>query len=186
MINDQFFQDSEVPIVAPTDQALSRVRDLVRRQQELEKLIDHLENELKVAKEDLIQVQENDLPTALQEYGLTSFTLNDGSRISIRQEYYSTIKDEHRGAAFSWLEDHGHADLIKHDVVMSFTKGQDEYAQAAMDLLKQNNLLYHDKKHVHPQTLRAFVREQIEAGKELPLDTFSVHVRQVARIQKEK
>lgn len=184
-ISDQFLADAEAPQL-PADASLSRVRNLVERQTQLASLIAHLEAELKAAQQDLQQVQEVDLPSALQEYGFSDIRMTDGSRVTIKQEYYATIKEEKKSDAFRWLEHNGHADLIKHDVTLSFTRGQDEYANQAMELLKENNLPFVDKRHVHPQTLRAFVREQIENGKELPLETFSVHVRQVAKIQKEK
>ncbi len=181
----QMFEDAQTPIV-PNDSALGRVQGLVQAQLDLEDRIRALEAELKQSKEDLVDVQENQLPSALQQYGMTDIIMKDGSRISIRQEYYATIKEEYRAAAFDWLINNGHADLIKHDITTSFTKGQDDEAKQVMELLQDNNVDFVDKKHVHPQTLRAFVREQVEDGKPIPLETFSVHVRQVAKIQRER
>ncbi len=181
----QMFEDSQ-NLIVPKDAALGRVQSLVQAQLDLEDRIRALEAELKQSKEDLVHVQENELPSALQEYGMTDIIMKDGSRISIRQEYYATIKEEYRAAAFDWLINNGHADLIKHDITTSFTKGQDDEAREVMELLQDNNVDFVDKKHVHPQTLRAFVREQVEDGKPIPLETFSVHVRQVAKIQRER
>jgi hypothetical protein len=179
-----FLSDAESAV--PPDEGLTRVRDLVEEQRRLEVFIEHLESELSLAKGALEKVQEEDLPAVLQEFGLSEMKLSDGTKIVVKQEYYATIKEQHRNAAFAWLEANGHGDLIKHDVSLSFTKGQDEYAKKAMDLLADEGFSYHDKQQVHPQTLRAFVREQIEAGRELPMEEFSVHVKQIAKLNKEK
>ncbi len=182
---DQFLEDSEVPVI-PTDAALNRVKSLVYLQLDLEDQIKALDSQLEAAKAALIQVQEVDLPSALQQYGMTEIKMDDDTKITVKQEYYATIKEEKRGEAFNWLISNGHADLIKHDVTTSFTKGQDDEARRLMELLEDNNVSFVDKKHVHPQTLRAFVREQVEAGNPIPLETFSVHIRQVAKIKREK
>lgn len=181
---DQFFDDSEKAAV-PSDQALARVRSLVLLQLNLEDRIKALEEELDEAKQALLEVQETNLPSALQEYGMTEIRMADDSRVTVKQEYYATIKEERKSEAFAWLEANGHQDLIKHDVTTSFTRGQDDEARKVMELLADNNVDFVDKKHVHVQTLRAFVREQIEAGNPLPLETFGVHVRQVAKIKRE-
>lgn len=179
------FEDSQ-NLVVPSDEALGRVQGLVQIQLDLEDRIRALDAELKQCKEALEHVQETELPSALQAYGMTDIGMKDGSRVTIKQEYYATIKEEQKATAFDWLIKNGHADLIKHDITTTFTKGQDDEANQVMELLQDNNVDFVDKKHVHPQTLRAFVREQIEDGKPIPLETFSVHVRQVAKIQRER
>ena len=45
---------------------------------------------------------------------------------------------------------------------------------------------YENRKSVHPSTLKAFVREQIEMGKELPLDLLGVHIGQRSEIRRQK
>ena len=182
---DQFLEDSQVPVI-PTDAALNRVKGLVYLQLDLEDQIKALESQLEATKASLIQVQEVDLPSALQEYGMAEIKMDDDTKITIKQEYYATIKEEKRSEAFSWLIGNGHADLIKHDITTSFTRGQADEAQRLAELLEENNVNFVDKKHVHPQTLRAFVREQIESGSPIPLETFSVYIRQVAKIKREK
>ena len=41
-----------------------------------------------------------------------------------------------------------------------------------------------DKEQVHPQTLKAFVREQVESGKPFPLELFGAFLGQKATIKK--
>ena len=42
------------------------------------------------------------------------------------------------------------------------------------------------KEAVHPQTLKAFVREQVETGKELPFDLFGVYIANKTKITNNK
>ena len=42
------------------------------------------------------------------------------------------------------------------------------------------------KEWVEPMTLKAFVREQVEKGADLPLETFNVYIGQKSKITKEK
>jgi hypothetical protein len=181
-ISDQFLADAEAPQLPP-DAEMHKLQELAQQQLDLEQAVLDLENQLSEKKKQLAHVQEVALPSLLQQFGISRIDI-EGGRLTVKQEYYATIKEEHRGAAFSWLESKGHADLIKHEVVMSFTRGQDDEARQAMEVLADNNFVYRDEKKVHAQTLKAFVKEQIEAGNELPLETFSVHVKQVSKIQR--
>jgi len=40
------------------------------------------------------------------------------------------------------------------------------------------------KRDIHPQTLKAFVRDQVESGNEFPMDVFGAYVGQRANIKK--
>ena len=86
-----------------------------------------------------------------------------------------------------WLEENEFGDIIKHDVKVSFLKGEDEKA-ARFTAWVQANLpkqKVDDKKFVHPQTLGAFVREQMQQGVDLP-EEFGVVVLTKAVIKRPK
>ena len=55
-----------------------------------------------------------------------------------------------------------------------------------MNKLDHIGVDYENKKSVHPSTLKAFVREQIERGKILPLDLFGIHIGQRSEIRRQK
>jgi len=44
----------------------------------------------------------------------------------------------------------------------------------------------HTKTEVHPQTLRAFIKERVEAGEEFPMELFGAWVGQRATIKRKK
>ena len=53
-----------------------------------------------------------------------------------------------------------------------------------MQMLNEEDINYENKKAVHPSTLKAFVKEQIERGKSLPLDILGVYVGQKSEIRR--
>ena len=108
--------------------------------------------------------------------GLSEFKLADGTKVTVQQFYSASIPKDKVDEAMQWLRDNGHGDLIKNTVSVAFGKGEDTLATDLKKYLGANGNSYEDKTGVHPQTLRAFAREQIEAGQNLPLDTLGIYI----------
>ncbi len=170
--------------VTPGDDSLKVVAELAAKQGQLEKDIEDLEAQLKEKTEALSQVQEKDLPEAMMECGISEFKLVDGSKITVKPFYQANPPKEKYEEAMQWLRDNGHGDLIKNDVTVSFGKGEDERAVDFKTFLKDHGTSYTDKTGVHAMTFKAFVREQVEAGRNLPFDLLGVYIGQKATIKK--
>jgi hypothetical protein len=170
--------------VTPGDDSLKVVAELAAKQVQLEKDIEDLEAQLKEKTEALSQVQEKDLPEAMMECGISEFKLVDGSKITVKPFYQANPPKEKYEEAMQWLRDNGHGDLIKNDVTVSFGKGEDERAVDFKTFLKDHGTSYTDKTGVHAMTFKAFVREQVEAGRNLPFDLLGVYIGQKATIKK--
>jgi hypothetical protein len=108
--------------------------------------------------------------------------LLDKSTVRIKEDVYAGITEENREAAFEWLETTDNDGIIKNEVKCAFGKGQDEQAKQLLELLEKNGHSFTNTRNVHPQTLKAFVREQLKEGLPIPTDLFSVHVKKVAEI----
>lgn len=167
-----------------SDESLKVVAELANRQLVLEKEIEDLEAQLKEKKESLVQVAEKDLPEALAECGLAEVKLLDGSKVSVKPYYQANPPKEKYDEAMAWLRDNGHGDLIKNDVTVSFGKGEDDRAADFKTFLSDNGTSYSDKTGVHPMTFKAFVREQVETGQNLPFDLLGIYIGQKASIKK--
>ena len=101
----------------------------------------------------------------------------------VEEFYRAHISEANRVAAHQWLVDNGHAGIIKHEVTVKFGKDENKKADDAINKLKQ---LGHDpavKQGVHPQTLNAFVKEQLTKGKDIPSETFGIYVGSRAKIK---
>ena len=59
---------------------------------------------------------------------------------------------------------------------MSFGRNEDNKAASYADLAKSNGFQPTQKLKVEPMTLKALVRERIEAGKEMPTEIFNIFV----------
>ena len=119
---------------------------------DLQREVDHAEEKLKSVKEKLRVVQEGQLPAAKKD------------------------------AAFDWLNDQGHGDIIKHTVSLDFKKGEAQLARTAISALMDEGFAPQDQTKVAPQTLKAFARVEVEAGRQLP-DFFKLYIGQKATIK---
>lgn len=138
---------------------------------------------LKVAKEHERQLREETIPGAMQELGIESLKLATGETLSVKQDVYAQIPAGNKPAAFQWLDDHGYGGLVKQDVVISFGRGEDELARAAAAYAAQQGWTVKSKTDVNAQTFRAFLREQLAAGAELPLDLFGARPVWTAKVK---
>ena len=152
------------------DNSVKTISTLAIRQLDLMAQVEVAEAALDNLKAQLKQVSELDLPTAMLEVGMREFKLESGAAVKVKKVYGASIKVENREPAFAWLIEKGHEALIKTDVLVEFGKGKDERAEAKRFLedLKKDGFEADLKEGVHAQTLKAFAREQIEAGETLP------------------
>jgi len=166
--------------------ALEAVAAMGRRLHMQQCIVADLEDELKRAKKELAQIEEQDLPELLDEVGLSEFTLADGTRYGVKESVHASISKANEDAAMQWLHDSGNAGLIKSMVTVSFSKGQEAQAQAIYDLIAQQEFVgsMGKSRKVEPSTLRAFVKRQLEAGADIPLETFGVFKRRKVEIKK--
>ena len=176
--------DLERDAAIPKNEDLHGIAELADKQISLQENVADLENTLALEKEKLRKVQEEELPETMISLGLKSFTLPDGYKLDVKTFYRGNISKNRTEEAHNWLRDHDHADLIKNDVICSYGKGEDHDALVLMGKLEEMDVDYENRKHVHASTLKAFVREQIELGKELPLDLLGVHIGQRSEIRR--
>ena len=134
------------------------------------------EDLLKKKKKNLEQISGEIIPTMLSEMGLSSLKLADGSSVDVRQNYSASISVANREKAYSWLRDNGLGDIIKNEITVSFGRGEDNKAAQYANLATGQGYQPTQKLKVEPMTLKALVRERIEAGKSLPTDIFNVFV----------
>lgn len=172
----------EAELSMPSTKELSNIEELAKRQKDLEDSINSVEGELDELKKQHDNITGVLLPEALG--GITGFTLSDGTKLKVQKIYRGHISKENQSKAFAWLRDNGFEDLIKNQVIMRFGKGEDERADALMNKLEKDGEVFENKKEVHSQTLKAFIREQLEAGIDLPHDLFGVYEGKRTKIEK--
>ncbi len=159
-----------------TNDELAQVTALAELQVVQENEVENLEEELKAAKERLRKTSDVDLPNVMAEIGMSAFTLTNGHKITIKEEVYASIPKDEQERAFAWLRNHEFGALIKNQIIAEFGKGEDEAAHEAAMLLAEHGWKPTQKESVHPMTLKAFIREQLSEGREVPLDFFGATI----------
>lgn len=180
-----------------TEGALESVSALVKRFQEAEARVKTLEAQLDKARLDRDQIAEVDIPEAMSSYGVQRMDMGNGVTLSLAEETYANISDERCAAAFAWLRDKGHGAIIKNTITLQLGRQEDAKADQLIAQMREQGFAPERKEAVHPSTLKAFVKEQIdrEAGLtpeellaqgSLPRATFGVFQKRVAKLGKVK
>ena len=155
---------------------LEELVSLAEEQLGIENEISDLEDAIKDAKLRFRKVSESDIPEAMGTLGVDSIKLLNGRQIQIVKKYSATISMANKVKALQWLRENGFGGLIKRKVGAEFGKGDDEQAAHLLSELGGRNLYVYDDANVHHSTLRAFVKEQMEMGSNLPEELFGVYV----------
>jgi predicted nuclease with TOPRIM domain len=188
-ILDQMAQDSSAnsdQIDKLDDSKLDKVSRLANEAARLQEDVDRTEEEAKHFKKALYKVTDELLPAAMEELDIEKLTLNDGSEISVKPIYAASIPKDRRDEAYDWLREHGDGDIIKNNVTITFGKGEDQDAQAFMVMCGDQGFTPQQSEKIEPMTLKAWLREKVEAGDPVPLDLFGAFISQRARIKRGK
>ena len=167
-----------------SDEQLSGVAKLVQQQHEIEESIAKTEEHLKALKKDLQRISTQTIPDAISDANLLSeFTTADGIKVSVKPFISANISEARREEAHTWLRDNEHGDIIKNIISVDTGKDQ-ELADKALKTLSDGGFNPSSKESVHASTLKAWLREQIEAGTPVPLELFGAFLGQKSTIKR--
>lgn len=133
------------------------------------------------------------IPELLEAEGLEGLALEGGRSLSVSQTIRASIptlagirRERDAGRAHSmmarreealkWLVSAGHDSLLKTEVDVAFGRGEAEEANKLLQALTVQGFEAELVENVKPQTLSALVREQLEAGADVPTEALSVSV----------
>jgi len=123
------------------------------------------------------------IPAVMDEMGVERVDV-EGLTVARKMMVHASIPVARKEEAFEWLRQHGLDDIIKNDVTCSFGKGQDNLAGDVVGLLEQRGFDPKTKTHVHPSTLKAFIKERVTDGKPIDLDMFGAFIANAAEIRR--
>ena len=169
-----FEKDQEQVLDRTTN--INKLADKIKELQAVEKAIELDEKQIKEKKKHLEYLSGEIIPTMLSEMGLSSLKLQDGSSVEVKTNYSATITQANKEAAFNWLRENGLGDIIKNEISVSFGRNEDNKAADYANLAKGQGFEPQQKLKVEPMTLKALVRERLEAGKEMPTELFNIYV----------
>ena len=169
-----FEKDQEEVLDRTTN--INKLADKIKELQAQQEQLQQQEDAIKQKKKDIEYLSGEVIPTMLSEMGLSFLKLQDGSSVEVKTNYSATITQANKEKAFNWLRENGLSDIIKNEISVSFGRNEDNKAADYAELAKGQGLEPRQKLKVEPMTLKALVRERIEAGKEMPTELFNIYV----------
>jgi hypothetical protein len=176
------FTDAPVIAEGPAANVNRLIEELNQHEADAEK---HA-NALKTSQEHIRRILERELPEQIEAMGVVEFKTAEGLKVEIKEDVQAGISEANRGTAFKWLEDNGHAGLIKRNVHVAFNKGQEQEARDLIAELTPRFAAVSEDQKVHPSTLKAFVKEQLTAGIDIPIEPFGIFKQKTAKITQVK
>ena len=167
----------------PTESDMKRLRLYAQEQVDLESEIDDVLVKLDTLKVKLKRLTEETIPELMTACGIELIALDSGVKVSVKPFYAAKIPDEKKPEAFKWLRKHGHDGIIKSEVTSRFNRGEQHEMRAVIRVLRENKFPYEQKDSVHHSTLKAFVRDAIESGEQIPTDLFGVHIGRRSKLE---
>ena len=168
------YEQDRVQSVTQADAAKS-LSDKVIELKNLEDEISNAEKSVSKLKEQAKTLSQFEIPAMMEEMHITKLKLKDGESVEIKKIYGASIPQEHQEAAFTWLRNNDLGDIIKNDITVTFGRGEDNKAAEYAILAQGQGYEPVQKIGVHPQTLKAVVRERLESGREMPSDLFKTY-----------
>ena len=169
------FEEDQQNLVDKTASVQS-LADQIELLEGLNKRIEINETNLKDLKKEHDRLSGEVIPTMMAEMGLAHLKLMDGSTVDVKPHYSASITIANREAAFNWLRENGLGEIIKNEISVSFGRNEDNKAADYAALAEERGFQPTQKLKVEPMTLKALVRERLEAGKEMPTELFNVFV----------
>lgn len=181
--------EDEVEVIAPNKQALSNIEKLITKAIGLSKQIDELKQMTNVLVEDFDKIMYHLIPDAMSSAGVSKFTTTQGVKVEVDDFLSGSLPKEDvkkREAALQWLHANGGLDIIKGMIVIPFSKGEHNFKEAIKSNLRDLKADYKEVEDVHASTLKAFAREKMKKGEEVPFETLGLFAGRRAKIENVK
>ena len=181
-IFEDYFDEGEALSKVDTGTG-KQLSDLVRKLRKVEDQIADAEQYLKTIKAEKHKLSTENIPALMDEMGMERIDV-DGLTVERKMMVHASIPQDRKEEAFAWLRENGLDDIIKNDITCSFGKGEDNLAGDVVGLLHERGFDPKTKTHVHPSTLKAFVKERVTDGKPIDLDMFGAYINNAAEIRR--
>jgi hypothetical protein len=165
-------EEAKEDISLPKEESLSRLTALARQMVALQNDIEGLQQVLKQREQARDQISEREIPELMHEIGAKGVTLLDGHKLEIKPFYTGKITDP---SAYEWLQDHGYGDIVRVNITVSYRMDNEKDVDRVRKLLNENSIEWDETQGVHHSTLKAWVKDVIQTGREIDRELFSVY-----------
>lgn len=179
---------------------LKVITTLAEEMRGIESWMEQTQAAINLKSERYAQIVNQELPDAMTSAGVKDFTLSSGEKVEVSDVVRGSIPsatsiekaegaeraalEERKLSALSWLRKNKAEALIKTELSASFGKGQGKDAQKIRQMIVKAGFPATLDETVNFQTLNKFLRESIERGIDVPVETFSLFTGKQAKIAK--
>lgn len=170
---------------APTDDGMARLDELLDQLERAESDVVQAEMVLKQVQRARDTLAEQTIPEFMSDnLGLEEVKTKDGLKVKIKKTIRASM-GKRKSEGLAWLEKHGHGGLIKRTLSVAFDRDEQSNATALAQQLQEEYDVKQEMK-VEASTLAAFVREQLEAGVDVPSDIFGIFEQRKVQVTRPK
>lgn len=142
------------------------------------------------------------LPNLMMAIGVKKFTLESGAVAEVKDFIRGTIPtskqiedadpmdkpqlETRRTACLAWLREINAESIIKNQVITEFGKGEMETAKKVFATLQAQGFHVKRQEEVNFMTLNSFLKGEVEAGHNVPVEAFNLFVGKKASIKEKK
>lgn len=186
--NDYIEQaQNEVEKIIAKGPLLEQIRDYLRELRQLLLEKESLEERVDTVKHRIKEICEDKLITLYSAAHITNLDLEAEGNLQAynaqRKPFYAaSIPKDKELQAFAWLQNNGHADIVKTTITVALGMKERVTAIKVENYLDKNGIDYSSKLAVHASTLKAFVKNEIKAGHVIPRDLLGVYVGETVEV----
>lgn len=146
--------------------------------------LEALEQEAKTTAEQIRALEQDRIPDAMGEAGMTQFTTAEGFTLSV--DSVVRCGELKRTEGLDWLRENGHGGLIRCEVVVPFGVGQDEKARELVKTLAGQELAAKQEAKVLWNSLASTIKTMMEKGEDVPLELLGAHIQRTTKVMEPK
>lgn len=167
---------AEAPAL-PKEEQISELSAMVKELVRIRQMLEDLEESRKELAKQELRLSGELIPSKMDELGVSSLTVNE-RKVTCKPFYSAKIKPESEPQAFDWLEESGHGDVIKGELIVPYRRPDRELALSIKQYIRDTyEIEANVKLGVHHSTLRALARELVEdEGVVPPPDLFDMFI----------
>lgn len=157
---------------APPD-VLSQMSLLAKELLDIEQnILPEIKRQAEVAAARGVDIAERLLPELFDQVGLADFTTDTGVKVSLVNALRASISAERKSGAIEWLENNGYAGMVTNEVVVGFSKTNEEEARKLLKELAPKFGNVKMEKDVNTTSVKAMISERLADKLEVPLEVF--------------
>lgn len=148
--------------------------------------VNKLAEDLAAAQKKLRGMDENDLPTLMNELGFKIVTLEDGRTILIEKGLSASIAKKNKAEAAKWLVDNELSEIVSYDITINFSPEKKEQFETVRKELEDRDLYPDSAFNMHTGRVKAALKELDAQGVEFPEKLFGVYRWEQAKVKPAK